>query len=177
MHTNPPWVIDSMKEDEREPNVILSFYDNSLNKCQIPCQRFQPSWFDWESPDLMSCIPLSWFLSDSPDLCTNQCHASGMDLIVFVGPGVGHLTDLVLPGEGIFESFFAQRGDIWLPTWTKKTETEHMFPPSTLDTCAVRSGKIWKSWKPTGTSESWVDFTVLSPNFLCFSVFLINWTS
>ena len=34
------------------------------------------------------------------------------DLIVFVGPGVGHLTNLVLPGEGIFESFFARRGDI-----------------------------------------------------------------
>ena len=33
-------------------------------------------------------------------------------LIVSVGPWVGHLTDLVLPGEGIFESFFAQRGDI-----------------------------------------------------------------
>ena len=36
----------------------------------------------------------------------------GGDLIVFVRPGVGHLTDLVLPGEGIFESFFARRGDI-----------------------------------------------------------------
>ena len=51
-------------------------------------------------------------------LCTYQCHAGGGgrawggDLIVFVGPGVGHLTDLVLPGEGIFESFFARRGDI-----------------------------------------------------------------
>ena len=54
-------------------------------------------------------------------LCTYQCKAGGGggggrawggDLIVFVGPGVGHLTDLVLPGEGIFESFFAQRGDI-----------------------------------------------------------------
>ena len=32
--------------------------------------------------------------------------AWGGDLIVFVGPGVGHLTDLVLPGEGIFR-----------PTW------------------------------------------------------------
>ena len=41
---------------------------------------------------------------------------------VFVGPGVGHLIDLVLPAEGIFESFF--------PTRTKKTETEHMFPAS-----------------------------------------------
>ena len=103
--------------------------------------------------------------------------AWGGDLIVFVGPGIGHLTDLVLPGEGIFESFFAQRGDIWLPTRMKKTETEHMFPASTLHACAVRSGKIWKSWRPTGTSESWVDFTVLSSNFICFCVFLINWTS
>ena len=53
------------------------------------------------------------------NLCTYQCKAGGRggrawggDLIVFVGPGVGHLTDLVLPGEGIFESFFARRGDI-----------------------------------------------------------------
>ena len=38
--------------------------------------------------------------------------AGGGDLIVFVVPGVGHLTDLVLPGEGIYESFFARRGDI-----------------------------------------------------------------
>ena len=52
--------------------------------------------------------------------------AWGGDLIVFVVPGVGHLTDLGLPGEGIFESFFARRGDIWLPTRTKKTETEHV---------------------------------------------------
>ena len=29
--------------------------------------------------------------------------AWGGDLIVFVVPGVGHLTDLVLPGEGIFD--------------------------------------------------------------------------
>ena len=36
--------------------------------------------------------------------------AWGGDLIVFVGPA--HLTDLVLPGEGIFESFFARCGDI-----------------------------------------------------------------
>ena len=38
--------------------------------------------------------------------------AWGGDLSVFVVPGVGHLTDLLLPGEGIFESFFARRGDI-----------------------------------------------------------------
>ena len=31
--------------------------------------------------------------------------AWGRDLIVFVGPGVGHLTDLVLLREGIFDLF------------------------------------------------------------------------
>ena len=103
--------------------------------------------------------------------------AWGGDLMVFVGPGEGHLTDLVLPGEGIFESFFARREDIWLPTRTKKTETEHMFPASTLHACAVRFEKIRKSWRPMRTSEGWVDFTVLSSNVVCFSVFLINWIS
>ena len=50
-------------------------------------------------------------------LSTYQCKAGrgggrawGGDLIVFVGPGVGHLTDRVLPGRGIFEHFFARRG-------------------------------------------------------------------
>ena len=38
----------------------------------------------------------------------------------------GHVTDLVLPGEGIFESFFAQDWDIWLPTQMKRTDTEHV---------------------------------------------------
>ena len=33
------------------------------------------------------------------------------NLIVFDGHGVGHLTDLVVPGEGTIESFFARRGD------------------------------------------------------------------
>ena len=103
--------------------------------------------------------------------------AWGGDLIVFVNPGVGHLTDHVLPGEGIFESFFAPRGDIWLPTRKKETETKHMFPASTLHACAVQSGKSGKSWRPlTRASERWVDFTVLSSNFVCFSVFLFSWT-
>ena len=34
--------------------------------------------------------------------------AWGGVLIVFVVPGVGDLTDLVLPGEGIFESFLSR---------------------------------------------------------------------
>ena len=36
--------------------------------------------------------------------------AWGRDLIVFVRSGVGHLTNLVLQWEGIFDSFFARRG-------------------------------------------------------------------
>ena len=38
--------------------------------------------------------------------------ALGGDLIVFVGRGIGHWIYLVLPGEGIFEYFFARRGDV-----------------------------------------------------------------
>ena len=66
------------------------------------------------------CIALSSpKINGVKELCTYQCNAGGGggrawggDLIVFVVPGVGHLTDLVFPGEGIFESFFARRGDI-----------------------------------------------------------------
>ena len=132
----------------------------------------------WRSLTISGCWKLCL------DLCTYQCKAGGGggrawdgDLIVFVDPGVGRLTDLVLPGEGIFESFFARHRDIWLPTRTKKTETEHMFPAFTLHACAVQFEKIRKSWRPMRTSEGWVDFTVLSSNFVCFSVLVINWTS
>ena len=38
--------------------------------------------------------------------------AWGGDLIAIVGPGVGLLTDLAFPGEGIFEFVFAQRGSV-----------------------------------------------------------------
>ena len=33
---------------------------------------------------------------------------AGGDLIVIVGPGVGHLNDFALPGEGVIEYFFTQ---------------------------------------------------------------------
>ena len=70
---------------------------------------------------IVSCSSVSLGVLSMLVLCTYQCNAGGgggggrawgEDLIVFVGPGVGHLTDLVIPGEGIFESFFARRGDI-----------------------------------------------------------------
>ena len=80
--------------------------------------------------------------------------ACGGGLIVFVGPGVGHLLDLVLQGEGIFQSFLARCGDIRLLTRTKETVTEHMSPASTLHACALRSGKILKSWRPVQANEN-----------------------
>ena len=63
-----------------------------------------------------------------------------------------------------------------LPTQTKKTETEHMFPcfPLPRFTQRLPSGLIWKSRRPTRTSENWVDLTVLYSNFVCFSLFLMN---
>ena len=89
-------------------------------------------------------------------------------------------------------------GDIWIflrPTWRYLTADSDekdwdrtyvsLFPQLVL-TCfplprftyaPYGLEGFWKSWSPTGTSESWVDFTVLSSNFVCFSVFLINWTS
>ena len=103
--------------------------------------------------------------------------AWGGDLIVFVGSGVGHLTDLVLQGEGIFESFLVRCGDIRLLTRTKETVTEHMSPASTLHACALRSGKILKSWRPVEANENKrkvSGFRCFVFKFVCFSVFLIN---
>ena len=89
------------------------------------------------------CVATDIKLKGKHNAPTNEkpvegCGAWVGDLIIFVGPEVGHLTDVVLPGDGKFESFFARRGDIWLPTWAKKTATEHLFPTSTLHACAVR---------------------------------------
>ena len=42
--------------------------------------------------------------------------AWGGNLIVIVDPGVGLLTGLAFPGEGIFEFVFAQRGSVSTPT-------------------------------------------------------------
>ena len=94
-------------------------------------------------------------------LCTYQCKAGGGlgggggrawggDLIVFVGPGVGHLTDLVVLGEGIFESFFARRGDVWLPTRTKKTEHNYV---SRFHASRMRR-MVWKDQEVMETNEN-----------------------
>ena len=50
-----------------------------------------------------------YYFSNAPINVMPAGGAWGGDLTVFVVPGVGHLTDLVLPGEGIFESFFTRR--------------------------------------------------------------------
>ena len=69
--------------------------------------------------------------------------ALGRDLIAFVCPGIRHLIDIVLPDVEIFDCRLG-----------RKRLRPNMFPASTLHACAVRSGKIRKSWRPTGTSKS-----------------------
>ena len=99
------------------------------------------------------------------------------------GHGVGIWLSLLALGLGIWLILFSLgRGYLNLSSpdveifdcqlGRKRLRPNILFPASTFHACAVRSGKIWKSWKPTGTSESWVYFTVLSSNFVCFSVFL-----
>ena len=84
-------------------------------------------------------------------------------------------------GRAFDQSYSPGGGDIWIflrSTWDrrgdgfdcrlggwKRLRPNICFPTSTLHARDVRSGKIWKSWKPTRTSQRWVDFTVL-----------INWT-
>ena len=54
----------------------------------------------------------------------------------------------------------------------KKTETEHMFPTSTLHACAVRSGKIWKSWRPREQAKTgWISLFCLQTSFVLACLF------
>ena len=164
---NPLRLNYAKKRTRKRYEIIRIFSVNYLEGRKV---YFRDTWIRIVRALLYSAVLLYAPMNVKP-----AGRAWGGDLIVFVVPGVGHLTDLALPGEGIFESFFAQRGDIWLPTRTKKTETEHMLPASTLHACAIRFEKIRKSWRPVRTSKGWLDSTVLSSNFVCFSV--INWTS
>ena len=83
--------------------------------------------------------------------------AWGGDLIVFVGPVVGHLTDLVLPREGIFESFFARIG--------------HMFP---LPRFTHAPYGLKRSGNENKRKLSGFHCFVFKFRIMCFSVFLIN---
>ena len=92
---------------------------------------------------------------------------------------------LCWPWGGAFDWSCSPRGgDIWIflrPTWrfltadSDEKDLDRTYV-SRLHASRMRH-TVWKSWRPTGTSESLVDFTLLSSNFVCFSVFLINWTS
>ena len=68
--------------------------------------------------------------------------AWGGDLIVFVGAGVGHLT---VPGEGIFESFYARRGDTVEP---RSTDTRFIRTVSFVPT---KSSYIFSKINPLYT--------------------------
>ena len=86
--------------------------------------------------------------------------------------GPGHLTDLVLKGRIIW---------IFLrPTWRYLTADSDekdwdwtyvslVFPTSTLHACAVWSGKIWKSWRPTRQAKAgWISLFCLQISYHVF---------
>lgn len=60
----------------------------------------------------VSIFPLSIFMHLSMSSQRVGGRTWGRDLIVVVGPGAGHLIDIVLPGKEIFESFFSPMGSI-----------------------------------------------------------------
>ena len=104
------------------------------------------------------------FLSENLDsrcLCTYQCKAGGGggrawggDLIVSVVPGVGHLTDLVLPGEGIFESFSSPDVDIFdCRLGRKRLRPNICFPLPRFTHAPYGLRKIRNSWRPMRASE------------------------
>lgn len=64
---------------------------------------------DRDEHEKVSIFPLSILMHLSMSSQRVGSRTWGGDLIVFVGPGAGHLIDIVLPGEEIFESFFFRR--------------------------------------------------------------------
>ena len=113
-------------------------------------------------------------------------HTSHSELVEITG--LASLDCLCWPWGRAFDWSCSPRGgDIWIflrPTWRYLTadsdekDWDRTYV-SHFHTLRIRR-TVWKdvkSWRTTRTSESWVYFTVLSPKFVCFSVFLINWTS
>ena len=77
----------------------------------------------------------------------------GGDLIVFVGPGVGHLTDLVLPGGG-YLNLSSPDVDIFdCRLGRKRLIPSICFSLPRFTHAPVRFEKIRKSWRPLRTSE------------------------
>ena len=95
-------------------------------------------------------------------------------MIVFVGPGVGHLTDLVLPGEGIFESFFARRGTRRGDIWEANSHIQVVTPFHVHDIVFIMSAvALIINNKPAFSQRS--EFARFSQMFLSMSCgFVIN---
>ena len=127
--------------------------------------------------------------------CTYQCHACGGGGEVGGGlPGAGHGVGIWLSllawGRAFDWSCSPSGGNIWIflrLTWRYLTADSDEkdwdrtnvsgFHASCMRRTVWKDLEIMEAKRPTGTSENWVDFTVLSSDFVCFSVFLINWTS
>ena len=104
--------------------------------------------------------------------------AWGRDLIVFVGPGVGHLTNLVLQWEGIFESFFARRGtdmggmDLTADRDERDWDRTYVSPLPRFTRATLRSGKICHAFY---TWASGYDDRATPSHVLMLINWLIDW--
>ena len=75
LHWWQRWKTSNLTATWDQWSYVDGLCDRISTSCVVPCgnfdcvfQTFQPSRFDRESPDLMCCLPLSRFLSGSPDL-------------------------------------------------------------------------------------------------------------
>ena len=100
--------------------------------------------------------------------------ARGGDLIVFVGPGVGHLIDLVLPGEGVL-NLSSPNVEIFDSLLGRKRLRPNICFPLPHFTNAPYS--LERSGNHGGQQEQakagWISLFCLQI-FFCFSVLLIN---
>ena len=145
--------------------------------CTLPSVYFglKPRFFNitWHE------LQLGWKWSR---LCTYQCKAGGE------GQGMGWGFDfLCWPWGRAFDWSCSPRGgDIWIflrPTSRYLTADSDEKDWDRTYVSRFHASRmrhtVWKDQEvmESKTSEGWVDFTVLSSNFVCFGVLVINWTS
>ena len=100
-------------------------------------------------------------------LCRQGGSVWGGDLIVFVGPGVGHLTDLVLPGEGIFESWR------YLTANSDEKDWDQTYVSRFYASCMRRT--VWKSWQWEQAKPECISPFCLHISFVFHLLLCLSW--